>query len=221
MIFLGDIHGDWNYLKAIVAIYGNEPIICLGEFGYWPRHEIWPPGIDLDNPIYFLDGNHEDFDSLEQNGWMDKSEPQEVEHNIFYIPRGTLLSIQGKNLLCCGGGESMDKIYRTIGIDWFPQEVISYSDIVKCKEGVSVGGIDYVLTHVAPACFDIEVAINLFAMPKFGSEKFLNYLVDDIMELAEVPSWFFAHYHQGACGKYREQLTWRALGLGEVFIVED
>lgn len=80
--------------------------------------------------------------------------------------------------------------------------------------------IDYILTHVAPACFNIEVAINLVPIPKASSEKSLNNLVEAVLKLENIPYWLFAHYHQRAIGQHlndNKKIAWRALRVGEVF----
>ena len=50
--------------------------------------------------------------------------------NIFYMPRGSVLSLSdGRNVLFMGGAESVDKRRRTPGYDWFKQELIRPQDL--------------------------------------------------------------------------------------------
>jgi hypothetical protein len=221
MILLGDIHGDWNYLQKIVNSNSNKSIICLGDFGYWPNTEIWPPNITSTTPIYFIDGNHENFWAMKDNDLLLWEEPKKVRGNIYYLSRGLTFKLEDKNILCCGGGESIDRLYRTIGQNWFPEESISYTDVQKCIEKIKDEEIDLVITHAAPSCFKIETKINLFPINKSPSENNLNYLVEAIVKYQEkMPLWVFAHYHQSATGEYslnNQIIKWNALRIGEVY----
>lgn len=223
MILLGDIHGDWNYLQKIVNQNPDKTIICLGDFGYWPNTEIWPPHIISAAPIYFIDGNHENFWAMKNNDLLLWEEPKKVRGNIYYLSRGLTFNLENKNILCCGGGESIDRIYRTIGENWFPEESISYTDIQKCIEKIKNEQIDLIITHAAPYCFKIETKMNLFPVSKSPSENNLNYLVEAIVEYQKnMPLWFFAHYHQSANGKFNlndKTIDWTALKIGEVYDV--
>jgi hypothetical protein len=222
MILLGDIHGDWNYLQKVVDQNPNKPIVCLGDFGYWPNTEIWPPNImSTSAPIYFIDGNHENFWAMKENELLHWEEPKKVRGNIYYLSRGLTFNLEDKNILCCGGGESIDRVYRTIGENWFPEESISYTDICRCIEKVENEKIDLVVTHVAPSCFKIETEINLFPINKSASEKNLDHLVEAIIDTqTEMPLWIFAHYHQSASGKFGlngKTIEWNALKIGELY----
>jgi len=224
MILLGDIHGDWNYLQKIINKNPNKTIICLGDFGYWPNTEIWPPNIvSATAPIYFIDGNHENFWAMKDNDLLGWEKPKNIRGNIYYLSRGLTFNLEDKNILCCGGGESVDRVYRTIGENWFPEESISYTDTQKCIDKVENEQIDLVITHVAPSCFKIETEINLYPISKSPSENNLSYLAEAILNYQEkMPQWFFAHYHQSARGKFvlnGKTINWVGLGIGEVYHV--
>lgn len=224
MIMLGDVHGNWELLASVIKKFPSDNIFCLGEFGYWPKHDrfILPP---VKNKVYFIDGNHEDFWSLRDNGYLDATSPQEIRENYFYVPRGIIVEIEEAKILCCGGGTSLDKAFRTIGETWFPEEEISYSDMQRCLKQLENNEVDYVFTHSAPSLFEIKKSINLlpFTSP---SEILLNEIIEQVVKQEIPPFWFFSHYHAHAKNIYcdevnKKYMPWRCLKIGETFGIGD
>ena len=121
LLIVGDVHGRFKMLNEIIDLTKPDLTICLGEFGYFPdlMPAIWM--LHSKNPIYWIDGNHEDFSFLKER----KSD--EIVPNVFYKPRGSVENIAGKNFLFLGGGFSIDWKYRTAGYDYFPAD-----ELLKC-----------------------------------------------------------------------------------------
>jgi len=128
MIITGDIHADFTQFNTFINKKKPETIICCGDFGYWPIYNDnkYKNDVDLLKPqntkIYWCDGNHEQHDLLDELVVKNGRQPIEVAENVFYVPRGCILTFNGKNFLFMGGADSIDKQYRKIKIDWFPQE---------------------------------------------------------------------------------------------------
>ena len=142
---LGDIHADWNLLNHFIEVKQPNIILSTGDFGFWPRFSQYE--IDIKNDytkIYWCPGNHEDWDEI------DKIKNYEIKPNIFYMKFGSILKLSdGRNILFCGGADSIDKGWRTIGHNWFRQEIITNNDMDQLPNE----NIDIVISHTCPREF--------------------------------------------------------------------
>lgn len=177
---VGDVHGDWKSLTLVIDHYRPDAVIQVGDFGYWPNCQtIWPPP-KFDAPIYFCDGNHEDHWSLASR------KSNEVAPNVFYQPRGSVKDILGKKFLFFGGASSIDKNRRTLGIDWFPEEVASISDLYNLED---TEGVKIVISHTAPSFLTV--------LPNDTNDP-TRQILDEVFEKVNPKKWFFGHYHWAA-----------------------
>lgn len=164
LFLIGDIHGFFTYLEAIVnRIHEFAPdsmIVQVGDFGYYPKlKSTWHK---LKMPVHFIDGNHEYHPALKG---IDKI--TEVWDGAFFIPRGTLLKLGEKEVLFCGGANSVDYKFRTLGEDYFLEEELSDNEVTKILEKVSHA--DLIVTHTPPlscisANFDRD-SLSHFQLP--------------------------------------------------------
>lgn len=151
MIYIvGDLHGDFMKLARIKEhLTSDDIVIQVGDFGWYPTViQEWKSLFD-DYPckIYAIDGNHEDFVYLSQ---FSKDTPTEVLPNLFYVPRGTVMEIEGQLFGFLGGGESVDKAWRVENVSWWKEEQITDDDVQKLITNVAGRTLDYLITHVPP-----------------------------------------------------------------------
>ena len=200
MIYLtGDTHGDIDYpkllkLKEKKLSYDDYLIIC-GDAGIcWSIYDsrrFLSLYKDIGCTILFIDGNHENFDMLnglplvEYKGAL----MHQVDEHIFHILRGEILTLEGKTFFCLGGACSIDKMYRTPHISWWPEEEINKHDIdnaIANLEKVN-NKVDYVITH----CVDTKTVMKYFYFRR-------DICTDQLMfidKVVDYKHWFFAHYH--------------------------
>lgn len=146
-----------------------------------------------DTKIYWCDGNHEDhWDLVEERNYM--KAPCEMMPNVYYMKRGSILTLpDGRNVLFMGGADSIDKNYRTLGEDWFPEELINYRDI----DNLPDINIDIVISHTCPLEFH-----NSILRVKRGSWGWQEKIKDPsahalsyILNKYEPALWYFGHFH--------------------------
>lgn len=156
ILVVGDTHmsGYW-WKRSIIPtakLHGVKTIVQLGDFGWWPNwNEDYPEIVnnwlaELDCHCYFIDGNHENFDSL----WSLKpghGDMTPVGSHLTYVPRGTTWEWDGVRYLALGGAYSIDKERRTLGWDYFEQELIRHRDVERCLDA---GPVDVMFTHDGP-----------------------------------------------------------------------
>lgn len=207
----GDTHGDLtkiiNFIKRFDLQLGDQ-IIVLGDFGIFWRQDgrdskYW---IDLYEKecngvhLYWIDGNHENFDIINSWNISGVSVYNNSEH-IHYFPRGFITfvdvecgsRIESRKVLFLGGADSVDKFRRTEHLSWWEDEKITEADINNIK-----GSFYYVFTHCGPLSIVEKNKGWLYTISNINdtngihdSEKALDKLKDKIL----FDHWWFAHYH--------------------------
>lgn len=62
MIFIGDVHGDFDAYAALVSRFGNQPTIQVGDMGIFPFNASRFTSLNIPNNHRFIRGNHDDAD---------------------------------------------------------------------------------------------------------------------------------------------------------------
>ena len=165
-IISGDTHGTLDLDKVVRFFYEHEIeytsddylIICgdVGVCGFVPQREEETRSVLRNLPVttLFIDGNHENFEHLnsypvdEWNG----GKVHFIERNIIHLMRGQVFEIEGTKFFTFGGAYSIDKGYRTEGIDWFPEEIPSRNEYEEGWKNLEKAGfqVDYILSHTGP-----------------------------------------------------------------------
>ena len=109
--------------------------------------------------------------------------------------RGQVFTIADKTVFTFGGGLSIDRIYRTSGLTWWPQEEPSESECREAMDNLESHHfqIDYIVTHAGPESIvrnENNSAHNLLRLD-CQAEKFL----DIVLESTKYKHWFCGHYH--------------------------
>lgn len=212
VLFVGDLHGDIGDAKRVVEKcrdLGIKTIIQLGDFGIYKSDQRFLRKLNVSLTkngimLYFIDGNHEDFPYLYSFPVIE-SGTRPIMSNITHLPRGFVFSWGELNLMSLGGAFSVDKDFRTEGIDWFEfQEVLSRNDIEGAIRNASGKKIDILLTHDSPASCPNNITDNPVTQARaatmFGIENInesnLHRQVLDIAYNEIKPTFVFhGHYH--------------------------
>jgi hypothetical protein len=217
MIFLtGDTHGQpLSRLSAENFPEGkkltkSDYVIILGDFGFvwgimetkeeaywlnWLNNKPWT--------TLFVDGNHENHTAL---GFLDTKEMfgadvGVVRKSVLHMRRGRCYTIDGQRFLALGGADSIDKGLRTVYKSWWPEEALSYDDMVRIEKTCDEHNweFDYVLAHDCP----IHAVPPSYHKHLFES-KTQNYLTS-LSENLIFKKWFYGHWHvnhKSDCGKF-------------------
>lgn len=200
MIYItGDTHGpiDFNKLLRLknLKVTRRDILFILGDAGIcWDPIELKMMDIIYSHigcTIYFIDGNHENFDMLEQFPIIKKygAKMHMVSKYIYHIKRGEILKIKNIKILCIGGAFSIDRWHRREGISWWPQEEITKSDIDNALTNLEKvnNKVDYTFTH----CVNTGIVRTVFHFKRDDSTDWLNV----INRIANYKYWLFGHYH--------------------------
>lgn len=200
MIYItGDTHAEIDFQK-LITIRNQKPsyedyLIICGDAGIcWSIEEL-PHLKELYNSIcctiIYVDGNHENFAMLNQMPLVEYKGAlmHQIDKHIFHVLRGEIMTLEGKTFLCIGGAVSIDKMYRTPYLSWWPEEEITQHDIDNAIENLGKvnNRVDYVITH----CVDSKTVVKVFGFRRDICSDQLMF----IDKLVTYQHWYFGHYH--------------------------
>ncbi|MHA2068543.1 MAG: metallophosphoesterase family protein [Candidatus Thorarchaeota archaeon] len=139
-------------------------------------------------------GNHDNwtvFDRLqEEQGYPDMVELY-PNSGVYYVPRGTMLELDGISHLFLGGAESTDKFRRIEGLDlWNDREEPSREEFERFSLMLEEGRPDTVITHDAPT------RIHFDRMRR--NQSITPNTLETILKLSDYKPkrWYFGHHHK-------------------------
>lgn len=146
--FVGDIHSFFNLILDYAKSAKEAGASCLIQVGDWGVSKLeMNEYIAHSNlpvlPVYHIEGNHEYFSQ-----YKGITEVTELARNIFFVPRGTVLKLDGKNIAFLGGAASIDKVWQ--GDAWDNRENITPEQVARMYAAVKDVSIDILVTHVPP-----------------------------------------------------------------------
>ncbi len=178
-------------------------IIHLGDFGIYKSHLydfFIKRGKRFLRPLYFIDGNHEDFNSFENLVWKYKD-------FFSYLPRASVNTIEGYRFLSLGGTAYMDSAATQRGA------IITDKQIDEC---LSIPGddVDIILTHDCPSGIGVP---NTPGLGYYGETGFKR--SSELADHFKSKLWLFGHHHKWFT--YRDTYTtyhglsgiWKGFGL--------
>ncbi len=168
MNFIGDVHGKFDqYYNVLESLNGDT--IQVGDMGIGFGRNLSP------NHSYFIHGNHDNPDLCHvYNG---------------FLGRYGYVNIDGYKIFYVSGADSIDKCLRTIGVDWWENEQLTYREM---SNAINIyNGADIIVSHDCPA--------SLY--PKFNiRDKNLSITakgLDVIFQHSNKPKlWIFGHHHK-------------------------
>lgn len=231
MIYVtGDCRGDFTRFSKQVfpeqaEMTKDDYVIICGDFGgVWnqkieSQKEKWWLDWLQDRPFTFLfvDGNHENFDRLNEypkafwcGGVIHKIRP-----NVIHLKRGQVFRIDGAKVFTFGGAASHDiedgilelddpdlkakkealdqhhGNYRINQLSWWKEEMPSFSEyrtgVINLKE--NEWKVDYVISHCGPSS-----TIALMSDGSFEPDNLTKYF-ELVRQRLDYKKWFFGHYH--------------------------
>lgn len=223
MIFVtGDTHSDFtrfntNCFPEQKQMTKDDIVIICGDFGgiWYPTEnkteQYWLKWLE-NKPftICFVDGNHENFDRLNQYPIVQKfgGPVHQIRPSIFHLMRGECYTIQDKLIFTFGGAHSHDisdgilepndpriktwakdynKMFRINHVSWWKEEAPSSKEKAYGRQTIdSYNYVDFIISHTPPA----EVLRQMGYKPDDISE-YLQSIADTI----SYKRWFCGHMH--------------------------
>ncbi len=209
MIYItGDTHIPIDISKLNVKNFPQQKemtkddyVIVCGDFGLiWnyqgsdAEEKYWTKWLDDKSfTTLFVTGNHECFPRINEypTTMWNGGEIQIISDSIYRLKNGSVFNINGKKFFTMGGARSTDKVYRTEGKSWWPEEIPPNSDFEKGLDNLKVNNntVDYIISH----CCSRQTLYKL--SPYFEGDDPLSSFFSVIETDVTFDKWFFGHYH--------------------------
>ncbi|MEY9093604.1 metallophosphoesterase family protein [Paenibacillus sp. RC84] len=212
MIYItGDIHGTISVGSRLnkrnfpeqKSLTKKDYVIVAGDFGLiWDgsrEDQYWLKWLDKEKPFttLFIDGNHENFDLLEQypveiwNG----GKVHKINNSVIHLMRGQVFTIENNKFFTFGGAASHDKEYRKEGRSWWRREMPSKDEYEEGLENLNRNNwnVDYVITHTCSTS-DLDYISSLFNIHMEKDEMHPYFY--EVEQKLKYKRWYFGHFHQ-------------------------
>lgn len=207
MILIGDVHGQFTRLLHELRFVGRGiNYIQVGDFGLGFYDEDYDKKVltmldilmtEKDSHFFIIRGNHDNPEI-----WN-----RDHDYNRVHLVRDNeLLEIENKQVFFLGGGISIDRTQRTVGVDYWIDELVDV-DLERIDQ---LDHIDIVVSHIAPGggvwpttfsgiVYDyhkIEHRHGMDLIKDLDLERDLMTMVSKRLLSKGVKHWFYGHYHQ-------------------------
>ena len=240
LIFLGDIHGNFNHLKWYIKAHKLSDCVIyqVGDFGIGFTSEFNDMNVlgDLNKfltefniQFYTIRGNHDNpkfFDGHLENYFT----------NLHLLADYTVIDIEGVKILGVGGAVSVDRrprmreqlMYQEKNLDrelyWFDEVFVLNEEKLRTFEN-----IDIVVTHTAPDFCKPNNKLGFgYIVTEFAKDD--TKLYDDLREERDLLTkmfeiikeknkpdyWFYGHFHNSN-NENIGGINYCLLGINEIF----
>ena len=172
---IGDVHGKYKrYHEIIREKDRHSHSIQIGDFGF--DYETLR-NVDPKNHV-FIGGNHDNYDKV-------NSVPN------YLGDYGYVNDFNGIDFFFFRGAYSIDRQYRTIGVDWWEQEQLKIEDFIKARELYRDIKPDLVLTHDCPQ------SLYSYLLPPGAKiyENITSWALEELFNIHQPKFWRFGHFH--------------------------
>jgi len=176
MWFIGDIHGDFGRYNEILTDIADESSFQVGDFGIFNDKDIF----DIPRQHKFIRGNHDN--------------PELCRGHENYL--GDWNYFKKLEMFWLSGGYSIDHEMRTIGLNWWDDEELKYSEMVRAIEKYRESKPRIMVSHEAPTVIKGEA---LRANPiDYGKGNLRSRTEDALQGMFDIHRpdvWIYGHYH--------------------------
>ncbi len=177
----GDIHGKHKEWEKLLLASDADCNLCVGDIGIGFRKKGgWITTNWLPHNTFYIHGNHDNpTKCVGQKGYLGR---YGSINDFFFV----------------SGADSIDREYRTYGVDWWPEEELSHSECEKALELYKDLKPDYVLSHDFPR----EVSLLLKEAVKGNGFEHIGLkntptrlLLQKMFEFHQPYYWIGGHWH--------------------------
>lgn len=174
LTIIGDVHGKYERYYKIIRQSDTHPhTVQLGDFGF-----KYNTLTNLDpNNHKVLGGNHDNYDII---------------HKYPHYLGDYGISIVGEvEFFYYRGAYSIDRQYRTIGIDWWEDEQVSIEQFMKARELYRKHKPKIVITHDCPE----QIAYQMLKPHQKVYQNMTGWSLQELFNIHEPDLWIFGHWH--------------------------
>lgn len=180
---IGDVHGKFKPYRNLIR--GVPFSIQVGDMGVGFRGYRGGELVHLTNPPYdamsegrhlFIRGNHDN--------------PEVCKRQAYWIPDGSVVD----GIYCLGGAVSVDRAYRTEGLDWWADEELSYAELDRMIDNYAAIKPEVVVTHDCPESVATEI-LMAFNRRKIEDGSRTREALERMLAIHQPRLWVFGHWH--------------------------
>lgn len=173
---IGDVHGKYDrYHKILMRLKENPYTVQLGDLGF--KYDVLKP---FDPKCHvFIGGNHDNYDIV-----------HDIPH--YLGDYGYMINFNDIDFFYYRGANSIDKQYRTIGIDWWENEQVKIEDFMKARELYRDTKPDIMISHDCPQ----DIALQMLKSGQRVYENITSWALQELYNIHQPKLWFFGHWHQ-------------------------
>ena len=142
----------------------------------------------------FVDGNHENFDLLNQypGELWNGGEIHRITDSVLHLRRGQVFDIGGRSVFAFGGAKSADIEERKEHVSWWKEEEPSQVEYDAGIRNLEQRGwrVDYVITHT---CSSRTISGMNRIFERHDKANEIKEYFDFIEEKLQYRHWFFGH----------------------------
>lgn len=231
MIIIGDLHGGYPGILYKVKKYGleNTSLIQVGDWGLGFQHrdddikalsQIDKFLREKENYLYILRGNHD-------NRWFwDYRDTFDLQ-NVKLVQDYEVLEIENRKVFFIGGGISIDRLSRTTGKDFWPNEEILFDEAL--LKSACTQRVDIAISHIAPKeawpyTFD-PIVLNFIVKEMAAGRDLAGDLENERQVMSRIYSfvraagcreWYYGHYHESHVEE-KDGIIFRCVAIQEMY----
>ena len=168
---IGDVHGKYDRYLSIINNY--DYTIQLGDFGF--KYESLK-NVDSTKHL-ILPGNHDNYDTC-------------YNYSNFLGDYG-YTSLNRTNFFYYRGAFSIDRSYRTIGIDYWENEQVNIDQFLKARELYREIKPKIVITHDCP---EVMVPTYIGNTARIY-QNITGWALNELFNIHQPDLWIHGHYH--------------------------
>jgi len=172
---IGDVHGKYDRYHKIIRQTEYVPYsIQIGDFGF--KYDTLK-NVDSTKHL-IMPGNHDNYDTC-------------YNYPHFLGDYG-YTSLNRIEFFYYRGANSIDRQYRTIGIDWWEEEQVTIDQFMKARELYRQTKPDIVITHDCPE----QIAIQMLEPNGRIYQNITGWALQELFNIHQPKMWFFGHWHK-------------------------
>ena len=214
--FIGDIHCEFSSVVNDLIVrkkLTDAVVICCGDIGmgfyregyYHSLFRHLNGKLSAKNVVMVMfRGNHDNPDYFNDGGLPGSINDAFSRYsNMYLIPDYSIVKTNVGNILCVGGGISIDRISRELNVSYWENEQVIELDDERKKFITDNLPIDIVCSHSSPqtakpiqkycgsfAVFDLKLPESMF-----DERVRLQEIYDFLAEISKPKHWIYGHFH--------------------------
>lgn len=171
---IGDVHGKYEKYHRILSRKEENPYtLQIGDFGF--KYDTLK-NVDSTKHL-ILPGNHDNYDTC-------------YNYPHFMYDYG-YTSLNRVEFFYYRGAYSIDKQYRTIGIDWWENEQVSIDQFMKARELYREMKPDIMISHDCP-----DFLASMYIGPDGRMfENLTTWALGELYKVHQPKLWIHGHWH--------------------------